>query len=275
MNVSLDLIPSSEAPVMKGGPDRVEIKREMMRSIRSIDKEHKHFLSKSESCQLFSGSICSVRPSGKGSQSVQKSLQACDPSFSDKKMGLSNYSIHQEKENICPASSSTKKTVDCQILFKNQKDSARANSTVSLGRDELESSRDYGRSVSFSHIEIRHHERELGDNPSCTGGVAPITLSWKPCSSTTCVSVDDYELRRPNRRKNSDLITPAFVRYEWVKDAGFSRQQINERIAEIKQVQKNRERTIKRLKFVQIEEAFESIGHKLRRLCRLRPHAKN
>lgn len=75
-----------------------------------------------------------------------------------------------------------------------------------LKRSSQSSSRS-SRSVRWDSITIQMHQRELGDNPSCTATGPPVTLEWKPFQTRT-LDLDSYEERRPERRQKEEMIAP-------------------------------------------------------------------
>lgn len=75
-----------------------------------------------------------------------------------------------------------------------------------LKRSSQSSSRS-SRSVRWDSITIQMHQRELGDNPSCSASGPPLTLGWKPFQTRT-LDLDSYEERRPERRQKEEMIAP-------------------------------------------------------------------
>jgi hypothetical protein len=84
-------------------------------------------------------------------------------------------------------------------------------------------------SLSWGTIEIRTHVIELGDNPSVSSG-PPVTLGWEKDDSCK-LSLDDYEKSLGGRRSKRELVLPSEVREEWLRDLGYSREELKKAVS--------------------------------------------
>jgi hypothetical protein len=85
---------------------------------------------------------------------------------------------------------------------------------------------------------MHSHVIELGDNPSVTKG-PPITLGWEMTDSCK-ISVDDYESRLEGRRSKRELILPGAVREDWLRELGYSREELKEAVSVVKKIKVDR-----------------------------------
>lgn len=147
-----------------------------------------------------------------------------------------------------------------------------SSSSSNLQLDKKKTAPSMKRNVSFSNLEIRSYNVTLGD-AACSSG-APITLDWDYDPSTTQhLPIDQYESYRhfeAPRRSKAEMLMPASHRqYLLMREAGFSRGDIQKAIEEARRVAKNRVQTRKNLKYMPMEEALESTKRKFGRLTRL------
>jgi len=75
--------------------------------------------------------------------------------------------------------------------------SSSGNSTSTTNTALTSSPKGMKRSVSFSRLNVRHYERVLGDNPSCSSGPS-ISIGWK-FKDAPSMDIDAYEFRRSRR----------------------------------------------------------------------------
>ena len=121
------------------------------------------------------------------------------------------------------------------------------------------------RNVSFSSLEIREYTTELGDNPSCSSG-PPICLSWEPTSSIS-LCFETYESYRPPRRRKEQMHLPHSVRFWRLKrDNGYTSRELIEATEAIKRIKNSRNKNKKNTMLSKVEEAWESVGRKTKRL---------
>ena len=122
------------------------------------------------------------------------------------------------------------------------------------------------RNVSFSSLEIRQYNVTLGDAP-CSNA---ISLDWKyDPTATEQHNIDQYERYRTDeapRRVRSELVmTPAHRKYLLMREAGFSRHEINAAMKEARRVAKQREQTARYVRrgYQPYEEMLERTKRKL------------
>lgn len=110
------------------------------------------------------------------------------------------------------------------------------------------------KSVSFHQIEIREHERALGDNPSVSSGPA-LSVSWNSVDHTE-MSVDDYEEFRPPRRCRSSLAVPRLVREDMLRKEGVSRSEMQAVDRQTNRIKLSRSQSVKSLNRPKVSQLF-------------------
>eukprot|EP00986_Skeletonema_menzelii_P001471 scaffold387_cov136-Skeletonema_menzelii.AAC.14 len=127
------------------------------------------------------------------------------------------------------------------------------------------------RNVSFSNLEIHSYGITLGDQPSLTG--PPISLDFSNHTSTEVHDIENYEQLRsvtpenptpenPRRRIDELFIQPSDRQYLLMRDAGFSRMQIQMATEEAQRAAKERQKGAKRS--VRLDEMLEKANGKFR-----------
>jgi len=93
--------------------------------------------------------------------------------------------------------------------------------------------------VSFSQVQIREYARRPCTNPGGNVGV-PLTLEWSHQSEVT-VDIETYENTRPQRRNRNELVIPERIRFDLMRETGYSRGEIQEyiRVANIARGQRS------------------------------------
>ncbi|KAL7484952.1 hypothetical protein ACHAW6_010551 [Cyclotella cf. meneghiniana] len=124
------------------------------------------------------------------------------------------------------------------------------------------------RNVSFSSLEIRSYNLTLGDAPTSKGPA--ISLDWEYDPQSTVVQIDDYENeRRSTRRsKHEMLMPPSYRQYLLMREAGFTRGEIQRAVDQARRLAKERERTRRNLALQPVEEVLETAKKKFGRLVR-------
>lgn len=121
--------------------------------------------------------------------------------------------------------------------------------------------------VQFSTVDIREYEMEIGDNPSCSRGPA-ITLGWKVTKCELYRSVDAFDCKRANTRKDKAhrLIMSRQERELMLLENGFSRFEIADSVRKIIRTKNQRRQTVNNLPIARFEEAIESAGRKVKKM---------
>lgn len=117
-----------------------------------------------------------------------------------------------------------------------------------------------GKSVRFSTVEIRNYPIILGDNPAVSRG-PPITIDWKYMNTRVFKSLEDYERTECflSRRVMAQMAMPPRYRIEILKSCGYTRHEMLKAAKEADNVKSNREKTVQRLHFSNIEEVAEKV----------------
>jgi hypothetical protein len=128
-------------------------------------------------------------------------------------------------------------------------------------------SRKIKRNVSFTSLEIRSYPITLGDAPTSNG--PPVSLDWEhDPQSTETHEIDSYEQHRTNTRrsKHEMIMPPSYRKYLLMREAGFSRVEIQRAVEEARRMSKKREATRKNLYLQPVEEVLESTKRRIGRL---------
>eukprot|EP00978_Attheya_sp_CCMP212_P014433 scaffold36763_cov44-Attheya_sp.AAC.2 len=89
--------------------------------------------------------------------------------------------------------------------------------------DENDDSKE-GVKVSFSHVDIREYDIQIGNSPCCVGPA--IELGWA-YSIHQPLNIDSYEARREGkRREKMEMLVPSFYRTEKLLEFGYSSKEI-------------------------------------------------
>eukprot|EP00934_Nitzschia_sp_Nitz4_P006011 Nitzschia sp. Nitz4//scaffold116_size91068//7581//10009//NITZ4_004946-RA/size91068-snap-gene-0.1-mRNA-1//1//CDS//3329533542//6001//frame0 len=121
--------------------------------------------------------------------------------------------------------------------------------------------------VRFGNIQLREHERAVGDNPSCSTG-PPVGIGWRH-SETKIINIDEFERERAHKPKCNVLTRSK--REELLLDWGISFNDIIDAIRTNIKVKNQRRQTVTNLgKIERIEEALESATRKIKRAFLLR-----
>jgi hypothetical protein len=97
----------------------------------------------------------------------------------------------------------------------------------------------------------------ITDNPSTTTG-PPIGLGWTHDHSDETVDVDAYESCRVPPRSKRDFVLPSAVRWEMLRSAGSSNEDLMKASQEVKKRQTQRQRSLRR------QERMESFASAIR-----------
>lgn len=129
------------------------------------------------------------------------------------------------------------------------------------------------RNVSFSDIHIRDYNMTLGDHPSCSRGT-PVSLDWDYAEPNPPMRLDQYERHRA-RRSRQEFHLDASQREDIVRQAGFSRGEIQRSQRGVARVRRQRATTQSRLSLMPLEDWMEKATRKLRRLHKRSNHNNN
>lgn len=122
------------------------------------------------------------------------------------------------------------------------------------------------RNVSFASLEIRSYNVTLGDAATSNG--PPVSLDWQYDPQSQVIEIDTYENHKTPRSRQ-ELVMPASHRkYLLMREAGFTRSEIQRAMDEAKMTAKRRERTKKTLHLQPLEEALEGTKRKIGRFIR-------
>lgn len=140
---------------------------------------------------------------------------------------------------------------------------------LDMSSTSVNSTKPMKRNVSFTSLEIRSYNITLGDAPTLNG--PPISLDWDHSAPETH-RIDAYEEARTDHRrsKHEMLMPPSHRRYLLMREAGFTRGEIQKAVEEAKRVAENRRRTRKNVKLQPVEEILESGKRKFGRLMNRR-----
>lgn len=122
------------------------------------------------------------------------------------------------------------------------------------------------RNVSFTSLEIRSYNVTLGDAATSSG--PPVSLDWQYDPQPQVIEIESYENHKTHRCRE-ELVMPASDRkYLLMREAGFTRSEIQKAIDEAKRTAKRREWTKKNLHLQPVEEALESTKRRFGKLIR-------
>lgn len=133
------------------------------------------------------------------------------------------------------------------------------------------------RRIQFDRVEIREYNRQIGDNPSCSGG-PPIGLSWEYNPEIEALPVEHYEETRGPRRTSKQMAMPRSVREEILKNEwGTKQSEIASAVRENFRIKNSRRRTVMNLEspMTKVEEKMEGVKKGLKKSLRLRKSFRN
>jgi hypothetical protein len=114
--------------------------------------------------------------------------------------------------------------------------------------------------VTFSTLAIREYGIIPGDNPGVSCG-CPLSIGWE-YDDEFSFAIDEYEEQRSKPRSMTELRMPSMVREKKLREAGFSRRDIQEstKYANIARLQ--RRRTTETMNLAPIQEFLERAKRK-------------
>mmetsp|Transcript_2888 Transcript_2888/g.4135 ORF Transcript_2888/g.4135 Transcript_2888/m.4135 type:complete len:260 (+) Transcript_2888:203-982(+) len=122
-------------------------------------------------------------------------------------------------------------------------------------------------SVSFSAVEIREYEIQMGDNPSVSSG-PPLTIAWDYFNEAK-IDIDVYEANCPDTRNRNQILLPYKERWRRLAEqAKLTDDEIFEETKKVNVARRLRAETISNLDGAQWEERMEKIQRWMRNLFR-------
>ena len=126
------------------------------------------------------------------------------------------------------------------------------------------------KTVSFSSVQMRHHERTVGHNPSVSDNGPALDLAWE-YDEETCIPLEEYEENREPRRNKSDLMLRRHAREKILRfDHNVSKEELKNAVKEIKKSKACRRDTLTRMKYEGVHEVQEKLIRSAQRLLGIR-----
>jgi len=146
------------------------------------------------------------------------------------------------------------------LVVKTQADSLHLEQNDSNYRDMRRWRRQnlIGKGVRFGACEIRGYPVTLGDNPGGNWG-PPLTLSWDHYGTFTML-LEEFESQHPPRRTGSQMNLPRSVREDMLRNAGFSRGEIQAGSKEVNKSRGQRRRTRELQQLTGLQELTEKLS---------------
>lgn len=134
--------------------------------------------------------------------------------------------------------------------------------SITRRRSKTNNNATAAKKVHFENITIREYEVQPSDNPSAMTGGVGMELGWKYNILTNNYSIDHFEQQRQHQRLTNYYRRPLppTDRVKLLKEEfGYSDEAIEEARKCAEQLQKERERSIKRLKYDWLDLLLESL----------------
>lgn len=195
--------------------------------------------------QIIAGASAASSKPSKGLRASDKTEQTLDEDswmFTTRSLHSPGVlSVRSHKESLNPTASERLKELS------RRRRSARMKSQEMVEEDVK---------VRFGSLHVREFPIICGDNPGGTSG-PPLSIDWK-FASETLVDMEEFEQNREPRRNASEMCIPGSIRTQMLKDAGYSRRQIQELEKPINVVRAQRRRTLETLHLQTVQLATES-----------------
>ncbi|KAL7518507.1 hypothetical protein ACHAWX_003327 [Stephanocyclus meneghinianus] len=121
--------------------------------------------------------------------------------------------------------------------------SGNASASIDESSTGNTSARSIKRTVSFSCVNIREHERIAGDNPCVTSGV-PLSIGWRSIQHPA-IDLDLYEKNKGPSRDKIEMMVPADIRKDILRtEFGVSTRELNEAIKVVNISKRQRRHTV-------------------------------
>lgn len=138
------------------------------------------------------------------------------------------------------------------------------DSALASADGESEPDKGVARRCVFTCVDIREHERVAGDNPCVSKGV-PLSIGWGYYQHES-INLDDYEYNRGPARDKIEMMVPAEVRKEILRDEfGVSIEDIDAAMRDVAITKRHRKHTAGTEPLEGLLEAKESTKRKMKR----------
>mmetsp|Transcript_13120 Transcript_13120/g.22486 ORF Transcript_13120/g.22486 Transcript_13120/m.22486 type:complete len:611 (-) Transcript_13120:180-2012(-) len=139
--------------------------------------------------------------------------------------------------------------------------------------DEGDSKSGTMKRCAFSCVNIREHERVAGDNPCVTSGV-PLSIGWGYYEHPA-ISLDDYEFNKGPSRDKIEMMVPAGVRRQMLRDEfGVTISEMNASMKDVNLTKRQRRHTVASEHLEGWKEVAESAKRKFKRFVKRTSTAK-
>lgn len=119
----------------------------------------------------------------------------------------------------------------------------------------------------FSCVDIREHERIAGDNPCVTSGV-PLSIGWGYYQHDS-ITLDDYELNKGTARDKIEMMVPAGVRRQMLRDEfGVTITEMNAAMKQVNITKRQRRHTVGMEHLEGWQEVGQSAKRKVKRFVK-------
>eukprot|EP00581_Thalassiosira_minuscula_P030754 CAMPEP_0183764932 /NCGR_PEP_ID=MMETSP0739-20130205/10608_1 /TAXON_ID=385413 /ORGANISM="Thalassiosira miniscula, Strain CCMP1093" /LENGTH=429 /DNA_ID=CAMNT_0026003531 /DNA_START=332 /DNA_END=1621 /DNA_ORIENTATION=+ len=180
---------------------------------------------------------------------------------------LANHTLRRPSRRASPCGMPLRSSL--KGSSNNLRGSGTSQSSIASGQSaESSKSNNMKRNVSFSSLEIRSYNVTLGDAPTSNGPAVSLDWEYDP-SATASYCIDKYEEFRtdeaPRRSKQEMIMPPMHRQYLLMREAGFTRSQIQQAMEEAKRVARGRQKTVRnvRLGITPVEEKLEKAKRKI------------
>lgn len=124
-------------------------------------------------------------------------------------------------------------------------------------------------SVSFTHVQVRHYERIMSDNPASAAGPS-IGIGWRFVEADpVCVGTFEKRERRSRAQSLTDLQLSKATRLKLVRTLGYTDREIAANVRALNKSRSNRKQTVDNLGVEKVEEAMEKVKRKVKSLFSL------
>lgn len=143
-----------------------------------------------------------------------------------------------------------------------------------LSQEKQETAGTARKRVSFSSVQMRHHDRTVGHNPSVSDNGPALDLAWE-YDEETSIPLEEYEENREPRRNKSDLMLRRHEREKILRfDHSVSNEELKEAVKEIRKAKTCRRDTLNRMKYEGVHEVQEKFIRSTQRLLGMRRSTK-